>query len=302
MNAKSIVVSLSMCVTLCFGSASSFANPFNDAAAVYQLAQDYWLAGFNQKDMDLFMEAWSFDAATQAIDVNPENGALRISAGAKEIRNLISAYAAQRNPNEFQISHLVIQTDGDEASAFLKWEWGEWVDNLGQGTGNWGTARLVRENGEWRIHDVDFYSLVLKQVNPQAATDVTDLMGQVAQAYGQKNLLPLVPLIDNDHVYVDPAGETHRGAAATQAALAASLPEVNLDPAAIITAMNIAEETAQASQTQDDGRTIRFTWKVIDGTWKLIETDLSGKPPVESLAVEPQTKRLTTWGRVKQRK
>jgi hypothetical protein len=66
--------------------------------------------------------------------------------------------------------------------------------------------------------------------------------------------------------------------------------------------MNIAEETAQASQTQDDGRTIRFTWKGIDGAWKLIETDLSGNPPVESLAVEPQTKRLTTWGSVKQRK
>ncbi len=298
MRAKFVSIRTLVIVSLFIGNAIGFAEPFEDAKAIRHITTDYWMAGLNQKNMDLFMSAWSKDPAIQMIDVNPQAGALRISAGDKEIRNVITAYAAQRQLNEFQITHLVIQTDGDQASAFLKWTWGEWVDNLKKGTGNWGTARLVHENGEWKIHDIDFYSLVLKQLEPQGTVDISGVMKQVADAYQQKNLVPLIPLITADHVYADPKGAVHRGAAATQAALAQSVPDVDLNAAGMVIYLDVVNRAARVSQPQADGRLVQFTWKEIGGQWKLTETNLSGQP-IGPMAVEPQTKRLTTWGSLK---
>lgn len=299
MRVKLVSIRTLVIVSLLMGNAMGFANPMDDAKAIYQVVIDHWIAGLNQKNMDVFMSAWSKDPASQIIDVNPQNGTLRISAGSKEIRDTITAYAQMRAINEFKVTYLSIQVNGDSATVFLKWEWGEWKDNLQQGNGNWGTARLVPENGTWKIHDVDFYSLVLKQLDPQGTVDISGLMKQVADAYQQKNLVVLIPLITADHVYADPKGAVHRGAAATQAALAQSVPNIDLNVAGMVIYLDVVNRAARVSQLQADGRTVQFTWKEIGGQWKLTETNLSGKL-IDPMAVQPQAKRLTTWGRLKQ--
>ena len=251
--------------------------------------------------MDVFMAAWADEPDIQLIDVNLVAGQVRISAGDKAVRNVISAFAQQREVNEFQVTHLTIQTDENEASVFLKWEWGEWVDNLGGGGGNWGTTRLVRQKGEWEIHDVDFYSLVLKQLDLQTQEDISDLMIKVAESYQQKDLLPLIPLITEDHFYVDPAGTAHCDAIATQVALAQSIPDVDLNAEAMVTYIDVANRVARISQTRADGNEIWFVWKSIDDGWKLTETNLAGKVVEKPNAIQPQAKRWTTWGSLKQR-
>ncbi|MBI1924983.1 hypothetical protein HYR99_12140, partial [Candidatus Poribacteria bacterium] len=90
----------------------------------------------------------------------------------------------------------------------------------------------------------------------------------------------------------------HRGAAATQAALAQSVPDVDINAAGMVIYLDVVNRAARVSQPQADGRLVQFTWKEMGGQWKLTETNLSGNP-IEPRAVEPQTKRLTTWGRLK---
>ena len=302
MRIKHFSISMLVVVNLFLGNTVGFAGTFDDAKTIHQITTDNWVGGLNQKDMDVFMAAWVDAPEIQLIDVNPVDGQLRISAGDKEVRNVIAAFAQQREINEFQVTHLTIQTDGNQASVFLKWEWGEWVDNLKTGKGNWGTTRLVREKGEWKIHDVDFYSLVLKQLDLQTQEDISDLMIKVAESYQQKDLLPLIPLIADDHLYVDPAGTAHHGAAATQVALAQSIPDVDLNAEVMVTYIDVANRVARVSQAQADGSAIWFVWKSIDGEWKLAETNLAGKVIEEPKAVQPRAKRLTTWGNLKQRK
>lgn len=296
-NMKSLNIALALIVMIIFLLSNAFgalAGQAEDAQQIQKLIDEKWAKGLNQKDIDLFMSIWADDPAIQIIYIN-QKAQLQQVAGQKDIKNVILNFMSQRNPNEFAYSHLTLQIDGDKASGIIKWTWGEWMDDLGTGKGNWGLGLFVKQQGQWKLHDADFYSLSLKMLSPADAEAIQKGMALVVKAYSQKDIAPLAQVAAVEHRYIDKHGRKHEGLQATQAALAKEFPVVELEAAKMTTYIYLRDGMAVVSQPRLQAPSpIQFSWKQQNWGWKLIETNMG-----ETLAVQSQQKLLTAWGKVK---
>lgn len=273
---------------------SAFASPAEDAQQIQKLIDEKWAKGLNEKNLELFMSIWADDPAIQIIYVN-QKAQLQQVAGQKDIKNVMASFMNQRNVNEFSYSHLTLQIDGDKASGIIKWTWGEWIDDLGTGKGNRGLGLFVKHQGQWKLHDADFYSLSLKMLSPADAEAIQKGMTLVVKAYSQKDIAPLAQVAAVEHQYIDRHGRKHDGIQATQTALAQEFPVVELEAAKMTTYIYLRDGMAVVSQPRLQAPSpIQFGWKRQNGGWKLVETNIS-----ETVAVEPQRKLLIAWGKVK---
>lgn len=294
---KSLNIALALIVMIIFLLSNAFgalAGQTEDAQQIQKLIDEKWAKGLNQKDIDLFMSIWADDPAIQIIYIN-QKAQLQQVAGQKDIKNVILNFMSQRNPNEFAYSHLTLQIDGDKASGMIKWSWGEWVDVLKTGKGNWGVGLFVKQQEQWKLHAADFYSVHFKMFSAADVEAIQKGMDLVVQAYTQKDIVPLAQVASPEHRYIDRHGRRYEGIQATQAALAQEFPVVELEAAKMTTYIYLQDGVAVVSQPRLQAPSpIQFSWKRQNGGWKLIETNMG-----ETLAVQSQQKLLTAWGKVK---
>lgn len=296
-NMKSLNIALALIVMIIFLLSNAFgalAGQAEDAQQIQKLIDEKWAKGLNEKNLELFMSIWADDPTIQIVHFN-DKGQVQLFAGQKAIKNVMASFMNQRNVNEFSYSHLTLQIDGDKASGMIKWSWGEWVDVLKTGKGNWGVGLFVKQQEQWKLHAADFYSVHFKMFSAADVEAIQKGMALVVKAYSQKDIAPLAQVAAVEHQYIDRHGRKHEGIQATQAALAKEFPVVELEAAKMTTYIYLRDGMAVVSQPRLQAPSpIQFSWKRQNGGWKLIETNMG-----ETLAVQSQQKLLTAWGKVK---
>ena len=256
---------------------------------------DKYISAVTEREMNEVDVLWSHKKDIEMTHRFQRIGTLNATFEWKGVKNVYEGIFFAQD-NRLAVANVVIATKGNRASATF--DYSVTLPQWGQRSAR--SSVLFRvEGGRWLIHNHAWYIQDAAPVAPEEEAALTEMVSAIREAYDKADVVALEAISDVNHVYVSVDSESFEGWAASRDALAGDMKPGDLDLDDTTLLITSDQNAAIAFAEDGDDVIASFRFEKIGGVeWKITVTDLSGEEL--TFPVDPLSKRMTSWGRVKE--